>query len=262
MQYPSLRKFIERLKSSPRVKGIFRTGTIAPKLPAASDIDLVVILDKNEERMKSVYTTVENRFADIFFFDVAWVKRLAAKREVFGNGFDGMFIRWLAQGSIAYDPANLLRELKQKISERPPRQNVSDAEKRDAWEKVNYNFVANARYYRSRDARYHTALEFRLLYSVIELVTAYFLFRNIPWRGEKAAVRHFEEHDQKFLEAFRKYSASGSLEKKMKYYQKMFNRIFTGEYQRWKDDFVIPISNQNQYDKNLIKFWNQLTNKQ
>ncbi len=259
MQYSSLSKLIAQLKSSPRVKGIFLAGATALKPSPSSDIDLIVLLDKNSEGMKAVYTAVEHRFADIFFFDVAFVQRLKAKREVSGNGVDGMFVRWLAAGTIAYDPLNLLRETKEKISERPPTQKISNMEKRDAWVKVNYNFIANSRYYRSRNARYHTALEFRLLYSVIELVTAYFLFRNIPWRGEKAAVRYFTEHDQEFLEIFRKYAASASLAEKMKRYRALFAKVFFGGYARWENGFVIPISNNhNQFDPALLRFWNGL----
>jgi len=258
MKYPSLSNLIERLKSSPRVKGIFSIGTTATKMNPASDIDFVVVLDKNLEDIKSVYTMIENRFSDIFFFDIDFLNQLQSKDEVSGNNFDGMFSEWLASGKVEYDPDNLLLTLKNKISETPPLQKVVDSEKRDFWIKTNYNFIANSRYYNSSDELYHKALELRLLYSVIELITAYFSFRAIPWRGEKAAVKYLEQNDQEFFVIFQKYSASNILIEKMKYYGQLFEKIFFGKYQKWGEDFIIPISQRGGYDSKLSDFWNSL----
>ena len=72
MKHASYTEIIHSLQASLRVRGIFATGTTASTLTPSSDIDLVVIVDKNIEEIKSVYTTIENRFADIFFFDVAF----------------------------------------------------------------------------------------------------------------------------------------------------------------------------------------------
>src|SRR3989338_1810815 len=222
MEQSSLTNLIEQLKLSPRVRGIFSTGTTATKLTPSSDIDLVIILDKNDEAIKSVYTKIGNYFSDIFFFDIDFINQLKDRQEVSGNNFDGMFLEWLAKGKIEYDPDNLLLILKNKISGTPPLQKVADSEKKDFWIKTNYNFIANSRYYNSSDELYHKALEFLLLYSVIELITAYFSFRAIPWRGEKVAVKYLEQNDQEFLGIFKKYSESNTLAEKMKYYEQLF----------------------------------------
>lgn len=258
MIYPSLKKLIDKLKTSPRVKGIFSTGTTATKMNPSSDIDFVVVLDKNTENIKSVYTTIEGRFSDIFFFDIDFLNQLKDKSEVSGNNFDGMFLEWLKNGKIEYDPKNLLSGLKSKIEEAPPIQKIADSEKRDYWIKINYNFIVNSRYYNSDDELYQKALEFRLLYSVIELITAYFSFRSIPWRGEKAAIKYFERNDPSFLSVFQKYTASNDLDEKMKYYQNLFDKTFFDVYQKWRNDFVVTISNKNGYDKELLSFWESL----
>src|SRR3989344_6625306 len=169
MRYSSLADLIEKIKSSPRVRGIFATGTTASKLTPSSDIDLVVVLDKNHEKIKSVYTTIEGHFSDILFFDIDFLNQLKNKREVSGNNFEGTFLEWLAGGKIEYDPENLLSALKSKIDENPPFQKIMDSEKGDFWIKINYNYIANLRYY-SGDELYKKALEIRLLYSVIELI--------------------------------------------------------------------------------------------
>lgn len=258
MNYLSLSNLIEKLKSSPRVKGVFSTGTTATKMNPSSDIDFVVVLDKNSEEIKSVYTMIENRFSDIFFFDTDFLNQLKDKNEVSGNNFEGMFSEWLKNGKIEYDPENLLSSLKSKIEKTSPIQKVADSEKRDFWVKTNYNFIANTRYYNSQDELYHKALELRLLYSVIELITAYFSFRGIPWRGEKAAVKYLEQNDTDFLSVFQEYSKGNSLEQKMKYYKELFNKIFFGDYQKWEEGFIIPISQKNGYEKQLSDFWESL----
>ncbi len=255
MKYPSLEKLIDKLKMSPRVKGIFSTGTTATTLTPSSDIDLVVIIDKNSEEIKSIFTTIENRFSDIYFFDIDFLNQLKNKSEVSGNNFDGMFLEWLKKGKIEYDTENLLASLKSKTEETSPAQKVADSEKRDFWIKTNYNFIANSRYYNSEDEIYHKALELRLLYSVIELITAYFSFRGIPWRGEKAAIKYLEQNDQNFLAVFQKYSESNTLAEKMKYYEQLFDKIFFNEYQKWEKDFIIAVSQKNGYDQKLLDFW-------
>jgi len=133
MNYPSLSNLIEKLKSSPRVKGIFSTGTTATKMNPSSDIDFVVVLDKNTEEIKSVYTTIENRFSDVFFFDIEFLNQLENKTEVSANNFDGVFLEWLMSGKIEHDPENLLVTLKNKIDRNPPLQSIFDSEKRDLW---------------------------------------------------------------------------------------------------------------------------------
>ncbi|PIQ68887.1 MAG: hypothetical protein COV91_01600 [Candidatus Taylorbacteria bacterium CG11_big_fil_rev_8_21_14_0_20_46_11] len=258
MKYDSLTDVIAKLKNSPRVKGILTTGTTASEMNASSDIDLVVILDTNVEELKSVYTTIENRFSDIFFFDTEFVKRLGGKGEIKGNSFEGMFLEWLRKGAVEHDSGGLLSELKKEKEEAPPAQKVSEQEARDLWVKVNYNFIANARYYGSKEELYHKALEIRLLYGVVELITAYFSFRGIPWRGEKEAVKYFEVNDQRFWEIFQTYSASNTLSEKMKKYEELYSCVFFGEYTKWGKDFIIPISNNTGYDEKLSVFWNSL----
>lgn len=259
MKYPSLANLIEKLKASQRVKGIFSTGTTATTLTPSSDIDLIVVLDKNPEEVKSIFTTIENRFSDIYFFDIEFLNQLKDRNEVSGNNPDGMFLEWLQKGKIEYDSENLLVNLKSKIEKTPPIQKIDDSEKRDFWIKTNYNFIANSRYYNSKNEIYNKALELRLLYSVIELITAYFSFRGIPWRGEKSAIKYLELNDPDFLSIFEKYSRSNSLTEKMEYYTRLFHAIFFGEYQKWKDDFVVAISSKNQYDQRLNSFWDNLT---
>lgn len=254
-----LTDIIEKLKKFPRVMGVFTTGTTASNLSPSSDIDLIIILDKNNEQIKSIYTTIENHFADIFFFDIDFLNKVKNLKEISGNNFEGIFISWLKNGKIEYDPENVLSLFKNEIESNDLAIKVADAEKNNFWVNINYNFIANNRYYNAENDIYHKALELRLLYSVSELISAYFSFRNIPWRGEKAAIKYFEQNDGSFLKIFQEYSKSGSLKEKMRYYNELFEKVFYGGYEKWDDDFIIPIlNNQNQYAPALVDFWDDL----
>lgn len=257
MQY-LLVDIIKKLKSSPRVRGIFTTGTTAYGFLSSSDIDLVIILDKNSEEIRSIFAIIENRFADIFFFDISFLNKIKNLKEIPSSSLEGIFINWLKNGKIEYDPENILSPFKNKIESNNLIIKVTDRERDGFWIKINYNFIANNRHYNAENDIYHKALELRLLYSVSELISAYFSFRNIPWRGEKAAIKYFEKNDEEFLKIFQKYSKSGSLKEKMEYYEELFKKVFYGEYKEWDDNFIIPISNQNQFNPKLLGFWNKL----
>ena len=170
-----------------------------------------------------------------------------------------MFADWLINGKIEYDPENILLAAKNEISKNQPLQKITSSEKREFWIKINYNLIANLRYYNAKDALYHEALELRLLYSTSEIFNAYLSFRNIPWRGEKFAIQYFKKNDSEMLSVFKKYTSSISLEEKMKYYENLLNLTFFGEYQKWGEDFVIPIATQEENNaRQLRDFWNNL----
>ena len=97
-------------------------------LTLSSDIDLIVIIDKNSEEIKSIFTTIENRFADIYFFDIDFLNQLKIRvkfLEIILTEFFGM----VEKRKIEYDPENLLSNLKDKIGETSPKQKIDDSEK-------------------------------------------------------------------------------------------------------------------------------------
>jgi hypothetical protein len=249
---------IQNLSLSPRVKGIFTTGSTATGLTPSSDIDLVVILDKNKEGIKAAYTMIEGKFADIFFFDLAFVKRCATSNAIAANGFEGIFLTWLAKGNIEKDERGILADLKTKAQSKVKTLTISTDEKRDSWFKINYNYIANKRYFESDNALYHEALEFRLLYSVSELIVAYFAFRDIPWRGEKEAVTHLKKEDRNTYACFTKYFKSNTVKDRYAAYAKLFRRVLVSSDQQWDKDFLVILNSKHQVDESLEKFWKGL----
>lgn len=258
MHSNQLTDVIKHLSARNEVVGLFTTGTTASGLNPSSDIDLVVILADNQKGIRSAYTTIENRFADIFFFDTAFVKKVSEMENIPGNGFEGMFVTWLAKGVIEKDESGDLAKLKSLVGKKAQNLFVSLEEKQDSWFKINYNFIANQRYFKSEDAVYHKALEIRLMYSIVELLVAYFTLREIPWRGEKEAITYLEKNDTKTLESFTAYTKSHSLAEKFNAYKNLFTSVLHGNFQEWQKDFMLVKDEKNQLKEELTDFAQEL----
>jgi len=262
MSTESLSQVIARLKSSPLISGIFLTGSTTTGISTSSDIDLVIITKKGANEVRSIYTEIEKHFADIFFFDVDFIERLQSAKEVSANDFQGMFTTWLGQGRIEYDPLNILHQLQDRVTQHGITQTISETEKLDAWVKVNYSLIANKRYFASEQSVYHQALEVRLLYSVTELLTTYFVLRDQPWRGEKKAVEYLARQDREYWGAFEGFLRSTDLPSKMKSYLELFQRTLNNQYPEWNQDFIIPVDTHGHYKKSLETVWSNLLEKE
>ncbi|MEI7512840.1 MAG: nucleotidyltransferase domain-containing protein [Candidatus Uhrbacteria bacterium] len=259
MHYPSLSGLLQTLKASPRVKGLFTTGSTATGIKPSSDIDLVVILDKNTEGLKAVYTNIERHFSDIFFFDVSYLEGLKKMDEIPANGFEGMLTNWLLKGRIEHDPDGILTTTKEALSESICV--VGKAEKQDVLTRINYSLIANRRYFSAEEELYHVSLEVRLLYSTVELVTSYFSLRGMPWRGEKDAMAYLAKHDPDYRDLLLSCIRTSSLDEKMKYYEILFTKTILDDDQVWKNDFVVmvPKNQDKNEEKELHDFWDELT---
>lgn len=253
-----LTQIIENLSKNPDVDGVFLTGSQTKDNKPYSDIDLVIILRNNHNKLNSLYTWIDGKFADVFFFDQSDIKRMIDKGSMEGNSMDAIFIDWLAKAHVYSDKSGLLNDLKSILVYKSLF--IPTSEKQIFLQKVNYNLVANTRYFESKDPLYHEALEMRLLYSVSELISAYFEFRDIPWRGEKMAIKYFKENNEKFYEKFKDFTKASNLNEKFEAYVEMAKLVFTSDYKEWGKDDVIPLSKELSDTNLLTKYWLEITN--
>lgn len=250
MSSKSLEAVIEQLKNLENVIGLFTTGTTASGLGPSSDIDLVAILEKNVDQIKAAYTTIEGRFADIFFFDRDFLTKLSAPDTVQGNAFEGMFLTWLLKGEIKKDEGGYLEGLKAQKGNNLHFE-ISEQEKSDSWFKINYNFIGNKRYFSSKNNLYHEALEIRLFHSMAELVVAYFTLRDLSWRGEKEATQYLQAQDAGTMEKLSAYWKTQTLKERYSAYEELFSRVVTQRYPQWDEDFFIAIDTQQMIHTSL-----------
>ncbi len=230
----SLEKIITHLSSSENVDAVFVTGSLGSNdAKPHSDIDLVIILKENKFDLYSFYRWINGIFADIFFFDLGDIKKVSTRENNDANAMDGILMSWVRKADIRFDKSGATTELKRKLDAMSEISVVSAKNKEIFWQKINYNLVANKRYFESNDPLYHQALELRLLYSVMEIICGYLALRDIPWRGEKSAVTYLSNHHPDFYALFQKYSAAASLKERFGYYLQMADSVFTEEYKQW-----------------------------
>lgn len=253
-----LSKLLEKLNKHQGVDAVFIAGSYGiNKATPHSDLDLIIILQKNDQNIRSLFTWIDGVFSDIFFFDIDDLNRISRKK-VFTNGsMDAKMLSWLQKSDIVFDKSGKLTQLSKKRFQI----RVSPDESFYFWQKINYNFVANKRYFGSRNKLYHQALELRLLYSVMELITGYLVLRNKPWEGEKVAVLYFKKHDPKFWRIFNRYVTSVTIEDKFKFYKQLVGLVFPKKGMLWSDNDSIFISQEEGSYKQqqiLKRYWNKL----
>ncbi|OHB14610.1 MAG: hypothetical protein A2431_04130 [Candidatus Zambryskibacteria bacterium RIFOXYC1_FULL_39_10] len=249
----SLDNIIERLKSNNEVDAVFLTGSHGTKESKPySDIDLVVILKENKNNLYSLYRWIDSIFAEIFFFDLADLKRIASSNTIDSENFDAILLDWIKKSNIYFDKSGVLTELKSKAQEIDT-SHQSDKSKKGFWQRINHNYIADKRYFDSEEKLYHEALEIKLFYSMEQVICAYFAFRDIPWRGEKNAVLYLKDKAPDFYILFQNYTSAKSLDERFEAYSQMFEAVFTDEYKKWtetdeiilKRDFSVAVPNES-----------------
>jgi len=257
----NLNTVVDNLKNKPEVDCVFLTGSQGAEHKPYSDIDLVIIFDRNMSGLKSLYTWMDGQFADVFFFDHADIERIRTADVLSSNTMDAVLVDWLKKSNIIFDRSgktSALKEARQALTEKFA---IPTDEKSLYLQKINYNLIANTRYFESNDPIYHEALEIRLQYSFAELITGYFEFRNIPWRGEKAFLKHVKEHDPNFYALFQGYIKAASLKERFGLYTKMAHAVFTDDCRMWNAEGVFPQPKDWKNDSvrsEGVRFWKKL----
>ena len=71
---------------------------------------------------------------------------------------------------------------------------------------------------RSDDVVYQEAIDLRMRYQLADLMVDYFHVRDMPWEGEKAAIRRWQEADPEYHILFRRCMAESELHKRVELY--------------------------------------------
>ncbi len=254
-----LQKIIETLRTKAAVDAVLLTGSSGRKSLPYSDIDLVIILTENTPSIKALYTWLDGTFADIFFFDARDIETLLGAASVPANdaALRASLYVWTTKGKIQFDKSGQLTKLQAKDL----RLEVPAGQQAEAWQGMNYNYEANTRYYKSGDPLYQSALELRLLYSVSQLMTAYFMFRGLPWEGEKLALAYLLEHEPGLYREFLQFVKSGNLDEKFAHYRAMFALAVTPDFPLWTRQEILPQPKGRpamRQEAELTAFWNDL----
>lgn len=259
----TLEKLIENLKNQKEVDAVLLVGSKASgEEKEYSDIDLAVIFKENKEKLFSLFQFIDNRPADIFFYDITQLQKLLNDEIIPANTMDGVLISWLEKGNVLFDKSGTLTSFKSKFNDLREKLEVPKMEI-DRWDSlINSAYITNKRYFESNNLEYHEILGIKLLQDLYNIFMGYFEFRNIPWTGEKQMLKYLKEKDTEFYSLYSACLKSSSLQEKFSIYSDLVKKVFGGGYGIWDKNVVKPFIKgllAPEERNRLVEYWNNLT---
>lgn len=213
----TLDEVVRRLSTSPLVEGVVLVGSTGTmRLGPHSDYDLLLVLEEFPAPLRMVHTWVDNRLTEVYVTTTEGVQNVISATSLADTSEAGLTLHWLRDGRIAWDRKGRIRQAREKAMAAPDPAMPNDRDRHEAWRKIGYNLAQMKRYLAAGD---HLVVDMRLLYSVSEVTVAYFTARQLPWRGEKAAISYWTEHDPAFLHLFQAYLAESDRAARVARYQ-------------------------------------------
>jgi hypothetical protein len=218
----SLATVFERLALNRSVTGTLAIGSLAAgTINAASDYDLVIVLNAAPRSWFVGVTTIDNRPTDLIFVSAAAVEAVAALTAPVSQDHElAPVIRWLSAGVIRFDRHGDLDRLQQRLKQGDWIEAIDDRAGYDAWFAINYNLAVAERLAKSADELYRRAALIRMgIYGHTDLWFGYFTIRKLPWAGDKAAVNYLLANDREFLTTFQRFLAASTIAQKLRLYR-------------------------------------------
>jgi hypothetical protein len=233
----TLETTVSRLAACPAVDGVLLTGSTANLgLTVTSDYDLLIVLD-DPLPLHVGLGHLEGRLADLAFTSIDLLDRMVADPDgTAGLPLAWPIVRWLTNGTIAYDRDRRLARAQAAAQDGalrlPPDQHAIYS----VWFRANYNVRHARRLLASSDPAVLLALDLRLLYSLYDLVPAYFILQDLPWVGEKVAVRHWQTRDPEFRALLEAALAAPDRRQKVALYEELAARALQPAGGLWPAD--------------------------
>lgn len=258
----SLEVVLERLRQRSEVDAVLLVGSTGqPSFTADSDYDLLIVINDNPDSIFKAVTTIAGRLAELYFITELEIDAIIEQdKPIPANTSHATVIAWLSEGKIVLDHSKKLTQLRDIGLQSMPTA-VSDQDIYSTWYTLNYNYKQNLRYAKSLDELRLQVLSFRLLYSIYDCLTGYFVLRRIGWKGEKKAIVHLENNDTAFLHLFRRCIAETDLQKRFAFYEDLVHQAIPAEMGIWADNFTAVKLKTDFTDsavEDALSFWNSL----
>jgi hypothetical protein len=232
----SLSQVVARLAENDRVDGVLTIGTTSGEgLTPASDYDIVIVLPEMPDGLEPYGVThIAGRFTDLLFVTGQQLDEiLALSAPIDSHAWLGRIIRWFENGRIAFDRYGQLHAVRHKVQAASYLLPLAD-DGRAGWWRVNYNLAQTRRMLTANDPVYRVAAELRIaLYGPTDLLFNYFDIRNLPWTGDKDAVRYLLSNDPDYLAGFRQFIAEADPERRFALYEDLAKRTIAPVGELW-----------------------------
>lgn len=218
----SLDEVIARLAQHHEVESITILGSGAKgTMNPASDYDVLVVLFDLTMPVSLVLTTIDQRLAEVVFFSADTIEQWLSVETCNKENQAGPILRRLQKARVAFDRTGHITRLHEKALSAVWEEERDQRVIWEAWFYSNYDLLHTKRLLTSTDPVYLMAGELKMLNNVYELLKTYFLVHQVPWSGEKEAIRYLTSHDPAYLELFQRYLAETNRESKGQLYEKI-----------------------------------------
>jgi hypothetical protein len=261
----TIESVLSRLAASDFVDGLALYGPrgTQPREPEI-DYDLLVLVNDHPMQMTQLFTRIDRRVADVLFVDVmTYDQVIEGRRRVSTSSTEGVFLLKMRRAEIIHDRSRRFEKGRKAASHyldwfRVP----SYSGQYLLWFSQNFGLAHMRRMIQSTDPTYLTAVDLMIVSYLGATCRAYFDFRQLPWEGEKAAIRYLRQHDPDYLQLLGDCLSAANREQKLALYGKLVTRALEPFGEIWKDDVTaaclgIPVQGQAQVG-GALDFWERL----
>lgn len=260
----TLDDLIARLQQHATVNGILLMGSTATTPTPDSDYDLLLVVNELPAPVHLILTDVAARLTEVYVQTPRQIDDLIkSEQPISTHTFDGALVRWLQTGRIVFDRHERLQRAQKQLQFNPRLVPPDETERYSTWFRINYNVLQTRRMLHAADPWYHQAVDFRLLYSLPEVLIGYLKLRELPWQGEKWALRYIQEHDPMFFDLWQRCIAALDRTAKFALYEQMAAHALEPAGGMWPPgtttvDFAGDADAQPEHVQVALQWWQQL----
>lgn len=262
--FTSLDEVVARLTQHGEVESIAILGSGATGiLNPASDYDILVVLSEAPVPVSLVLTTIDQRLAEVVFLPAGTIEQWLSTETFDPASNAGPMLRRLQKARVAFDRTGRITRLYEKAWSSSWKEEHPQQEVWEAWFSCNYDLQHTKRLLTSTDPTYLMAVDLRLLPGIYDLWKAYFLVRQVPWQGDKEAIRYLMSHDPDYLALLQQCLAEADREHKVHLYEKVAELTLAPLGALWNDDATaIEVHTEGEAQPELLQaafaWWEQL----
>lgn len=262
--FTSLDEVVARLTQHGEVESIAILGSGATGiLNPASDYDILVVLSEAPVPVSLVLTTIDQRLAEVVFLPAGTIEQWLSLETFDPASNAGPMLRRLQRARVAFDRTGRITRLHEKARSSSWKEEHTQQEVWEAWFSCNYDLQHTKRLVTSTNPTYLMAVDLRLLFGIYDLWKAYFLVRQLPWQGDKEAIRYLMSHDPDYLTLLQQCLAEADRERKVHLYEKVAGLTLAPLGALWNyDATAIEVHTEGEAQPELLQaafaWWEQL----
>jgi hypothetical protein len=261
----TLEAVVRRLSDSGMVEGVALFGSsLQATNDPVSDYDLLVMLTNPPVRVFQMQTYIAGKITDVAFVETGVAERvLALEQAVSPTSAEGFLIGWLEGAQIMYDgDVRYFERIQEKLKSREWRLHAGVQDFYAEWFWLNFDLRHIQRMAGSSDPLYQMVVDMRLMAHIASICRTYCRLNGIHWRGEKAALRHIQEHDTDYFELLQRSIAETDRVERIRLCEQLIERTLVDVGGLWRDGTTAlvlkDITEQPERVEEGLRLWEQL----